>query len=374
MVRKRLAKDIGPVFLSKLTPATLLPHALGEHDPLAAACADLFRQAQAACALGSPFVRDVLVAAARQLPRAPLLSMRLAIWQGDRASAAMALRVNGALHALARSGEVASLSALYAARSGDTDRAIADAFEAAYATLAQFVDGPTQTNEVARSAALYAGLMVAAERFGHPLELLEIGSSAGLNLNLARYAYCLGGTSAGDPASTVRIAPRWHGRAPHRHPLRIASATGVDLTPLDVADPECCERLLAFVWADRDDRMVQLQAAIRLARLYPPRVERGDAADWLDAQLSRPQSAGITRAVIHSMVRQYLDAATRARIARSFAQAGARADERHPLVHLFYEWDEGRRKVELVLTTWPHGETRLLAHPDPYGDRVSWIG
>jgi hypothetical protein len=351
MVRKRLAKDIGPVFLSKLTPATLLPHALGEHDPLAAACADLFRQAQAACALGSPFVRDVLVAAARQLPRAPLLSMRLAIWQGDRASAAMALRVNG-----------------------DTDRAIADAFEAADATLAQFVDGPTQTNEVARSAALYAGLMVAAERFGHPLELLEIGSSAGLNLNLARYAYCLGGTSAGDPASTVRIAPRWHGRAPHRHPLRIASATGVDLTPLDVADPECCERLLAFVWADRDDRMVQLQAAIRLARLYPPRVERGDAADWLDAQLSRPQSAGITRAVIHSMVRQYLDAATRARIARSFAQAGARADERHPLVHLFYEWDEGRRKVELVLTTWPHGETRLLAHPDPYGDRVSWIG
>jgi len=78
--------------------------------------------------------------------------------------------------------------------------------------------------------------------------------------------------------------------------------------------------------------------------------------------------------VIHSMVRQYLDIATRARIARSLAQAGASADERHPLAHLFYEWDGDRRKVELVLTTWPHGEARLLAHPDPYGDRVSWIG
>jgi len=373
-VRKPRAKDIRPLFHSRLTPATIHARAPDELDPLAPARADLFRQAQTACALGSPFVRDVLVAAARQLPRAPLLSARLATWPGDRASAALALRVNGALHALARSGEVASLSALYAARGGDTDRAVADAFEAADATLARFVASPTQTNEVARSGALYAGLMVVAGRFGQPVELLEIGSSAGLNLNLGRYAHCLGGTCAGDPASTLRIAPRWHGPAPRRHRLRIASAAGVDLAPLDVADPECCERLLSFVWADRDDRMTQLQQAIRLARMHPPRVDRGDAADWLEAQLARPQSTDVTRVVIHSMVRQYLDIATRARIARSLAQAGASADERHPLAHLFYEWDGDRRKVELVLTTWPHGEARLLAHPDPYGDRVSWIG
>lgn len=362
------------MFHSKITPAALLPDGLDDPDALAAVRADLMRQALAACALGSPFVRDVLAAAARQLPRAPLLALRLATWPGDRAAAALALRLNGALHALARSGVVASLAAVYAARAGDIDRAVADAFAMADATLADAVPVPTQTNEVARCGAIVAGLMTAAAQFDQPIDLLELGASAGLNLNLAHYAYCLGGTAAGDPAATVRIAPRWQGTAPRRHPVRLASASGVDQAPLDVTDPQACERLFGFVWADRDDRMAQLQAAIRLARQYPPRIDRGDAADWLETRLMRPQAAGVTRAVVHSMLRQYCDIATRARIARALAQAGARADASRPLVHVSYEWDEGRRKVELVLTTWPHGETRLLAHPDPYGDHVHWFG
>lgn len=363
-----------PLFQSKITAALFEADGPIERDGLAAARADLMRQAQAACALGSPFVRDVLAAAARQLPRAPLLALRLASWPGDRAAAALALRVNGALHALARSGEVPSLAALYAARSGDVDRAVADAFAAADAALAHAVQHPTQTNEVARSGAIMAGLMTAAARFDQPVELLELGASAGLNLNLAHYAYCLGGTCAGDPASTVCIAPRWTGPAPRRHALRIAGAAGVDLAPLDIADPEACERLVSYVWADRDDRMAQLLAAIRVARLHRPRVDRGDAADWLEHRLARPQQAGVTRAVLHSMLRQYCNAATRARIAAALAHAGARADAARPMLHLAYEWDEGRRQVELVLTTWPDGETRLIAHPDPYGDRVHWLG
>ena len=63
------------MFHSKFTPAALLANGLDDPDALAAARADLMRQALAACALGSPFVRDVLTAAARQLPRAPLLAL-----------------------------------------------------------------------------------------------------------------------------------------------------------------------------------------------------------------------------------------------------------------------------------------------------------
>lgn len=362
------------MFQSKITSITANAVAAASLDALAVVRADLTRQARAACALGSPFVGDVLQAAARQLPRAPQLALHLATWPGDRAAAALALRVNGALHALARGGQVESLSAVYAARGGDIDRAIADAFDAADDVLTQAIAHPTQTNEVARSGALHAGLMTAAAQFDQPVELLELGSSAGLNLNLARYAYCLGGTAAGDPASIVRIAPRWSGPSPRRYPLSIASAAGVDLAPLDVNNPQACERLLAWVWADRDDRMAQLQAAICIARQHPPRVDRGDAAAWLEMALARSQAAGTTRAVIHSMVRQYCDAATRARMACALARAGTAADATRPLVYLTYEWDEPRRTVELMLTTWPDGQTRLIAQPDPYGDRVHWFG
>jgi hypothetical protein len=161
-----------------------------------------------------------------------------------------------------------------------------------------------------------------------------------------------------------------------RHNLGLATLGGadVDLVPLDVSHPQACERLLSWVWADRDDRMAQLQAAIRIARQHPPRVDRGEAAAWLEAALGRPQAAGVTRAVIHSMLRQYCDEATRTRIAQALARAGAAADHTRPLAYLTYEWDEARHKVELLLTTWPDGQTRLIAQPDPYGDRVHWIG
>jgi len=361
-------------FYSQLSRDMFPVDTIAAHDALAAARADLFRQAQAACALGSPFVRDVLVAASRQLDRAPLLSAQLATWPGDRASAAIALRVNGALHALARCGAVPELSAVYAARGGDIERAVAVAFESADAMLAAFILQPTQTNEVRRSATLMAGLMTVAGMFGPHIELLEVGASAGLNLNLGRYAYCLGGTSAGDPASPVRIAPKWQGPAPRRHRVEIVEACGVDLAPLDPRDPDDCERLMCYVWADRDDRMEQLSAALQLARRFPPAVERGDAANWLEARLSAPQPHRITRVVMHSMVRQYLATADRLRMIQALARAGAAATADRPLAQLAFEWDEGRRKVELVLTTWPDGTRRLLAHPDPYGDVVSWLG
>lgn len=343
-------------------------------EGLAAARADLMRQAQAACALGSPFVRDVLAAASRQLPRAPLLALRLATWPGNRASAALALRLASGLHALARSGAVPSLAAVYAASGGEVDRALADAFETADAELVRWLDHPTQTNEVARSAALYAALMATAGPPGHPVELFELGASAGLNLNLAHYAYCLGGTAAGDPVSPLRMAPRWTGSAPRRHALSVVMARGVDLAPLDIACSDACERLIAYVWADRADRMAHLVSAIRIARQHPPRIDRGEASAWLAARLAEPQREGTTRAVVHSMLRQYLDGATRERLAATLARAGEQATSSRALVHIAYEWNDSRTRVELTATTWPDGQTRLLALPDPYGDAVHWLG
>ena len=47
--------------------------------------------------------------------------------------------------------------------------------------LEPWLDRPPQTNEVARAAALMAGLLVVTARTGLPLALYELGASAGLN-------------------------------------------------------------------------------------------------------------------------------------------------------------------------------------------------
>lgn len=171
--------------------------------------------ARVAGELGSPFVAEVLRAGHRQLARAPRTARLIATWLRDASAAALATRFDAALHALARGGSSPRHSALYRRQHDDYDSAIGAVLAAEDAFVAGWMRSTPQTNEVGRAAAL----MTARDRFGFPLELLEIGSSCGLNLNLARYAYRLGGVGAGarlvgpDRAGVA-------GSAPHGCPAR----------------------------------------------------------------------------------------------------------------------------------------------------------
>lgn len=333
---------------------------------------ELARQAEVARAIGSPFVADVLAASARLLAHAPRTAAMLAQWRGDPAAAAVAMRFNAALHALARRDTPAVLGALYRGEHRDVAAAVRAALAEHDTFIADWMRDPPQTNEVGRAASILAALMVVRRRFDLPVELLELGSSAGLNLNLDRYAYDLGGVRAGDPASPVRIAPEWRGAPAPEEPVAVAAARGVDLSPLDARDPATCDRLMAYVFADQPARSARLGHALEIARRHAPCVERADAATWLIEQLARPQPVGRCRAVFHSMVLQYVDAAARRRIVRSIAAAGGRADESRPLAWISFEWTRLRTAVELRLTCWPGGETRVLATCHPYGAWIDW--
>lgn len=332
---------------------------------------ELRRQARVARTLGSPFVADVLEAADRQLDRGPRTATLIAGWPGDPAASAVGLRLNSAVHALARQGSPPLLAALFRREHDDFDGALDAAFRAEDRFIAEWMLSPTQTNEVARAAAISAALLVLRRETGMPADLLEIGSSCGLNLNLARYHYDLGGTRAGNPSSPVRIAPVWRGPAPAAAPLDVLSSRGVDLKPLDPQDAATRERLLAYVWADQHARVQRLGSALDLARRFPPRVERADALDWLKERLAEPQAAGVCRVVFHSMVLQYLNCGARQAFADMLHRAGERATRERPLAWISFEWTPSRDAVHLNLTSWP-GSTRLLAICHPYGDWIDW--
>lgn len=336
---------------------------------------ELSRQARIARTIGSPFVADVLEAGERRLASAPRTAALLADWPGDRAAAAVAMRFNAALHALARRDTPVLLGALYRGEHHDVDGAVHAALVAHDAFIADWLRDPPQTNEVGRAAAILAALMLVRRHAAMPVELLELGSSAGLNLNLDRYAYRLGSIRAGDAESSVRIAPAWRGAPAPDEPVVVAAAQGVDLHPLDARDPATCERLMAYVFADQPARSARLGHALAIARRHPPRIARHDAADWLAVRLATPQDDGRCRVIFHSMVLQYLDAAERGRVQRMIAAAGARADARRPLAWISFEWTPGRTEVELRLTCWPDGGgSRVLAVCHPYGAWIDWRG
>ena len=170
----------------------------------------------------------------------------------------------------------------------------------------------TQTNEAARCAVVLPFL---AEVPG-PIALLEVGASAGLCLMPDRYSYRYDDGTSLDPAdgpSTV-VVPCHLGDgivAPRALP-EIVWRAGIDLDPVDVTDEESCTWLETLVWPEQDDRRERLHAALALARLDPPRVERGDLLELLPS-LAAQAPTDTTLVVLDSAVLGYLSLADRSR-------------------------------------------------------------
>lgn len=332
-------------------------------------------QAEWCARMGSPFTSLICETVGRNLDRRTHAGRLMLDWPGnpDGWADGLPLRLCGGLHALVRRGDASELEACYPPSPTPVEKTLWAAIDKTLddPALLPWLESPPQTNEVGRSNALMSGLLVVAAEFGLPIHLFELGASAGLNLVLDRYGYDLGGTLAGDPDSPLQLKPAWQGPPPPPARVEIAARRGVDIQPMDVVRDR--ERLLAYVWADQQQRIDQLETALRLAAADPPRVEQDDAADWTEANISVAPVAGVARVVMHSVAFQYFPAEAKQRIARRMAEAGVNASTDAPLAWLRFEKEEGDRQTSLRLKLWPTGEDRLLASCQAHGSAIEWL-
>jgi hypothetical protein len=169
----------------------------------------------------------------------------------------------------------------------------------------------TQTNEVRRCAVLLPVL----ERIHGPIALLEVGASAGLCLYPDKYAYRFvtdHGVEELGPASgsTVVLETELRGRpAPDRLP-EIVWRAGIDLNPLDVADPVSLGWLETLVWPEHDERRRNLHAAASLVARERPLLVAGDLNEAFEEVAARAP-ADATLVVFHSAVLAYVSADAR---------------------------------------------------------------
>ena len=311
----------------------------------------------------APIYARLCKAIAERLTGASAVGARILAWPGEPTRDALPLRFIGGLHALVRAGADADLAAIFSGTLTD-EAAIAQALERALArhdaALLPWLDGPPQTNEAGRSAALMLGLIDVAGRFGPKLELLEIGSSGGLNLMIGRYRFDLGGSMVGPADASLTITPDWRGPAPAVPPIDIVTARGCDIAPLDVTDPAIAARLSAYVWAETPERQARLDTGIAMVRAQGVRIDRADAADWVEARLAEPQSAGTTRVLMHSVVWQYLPEPVAERIRQAMAAAGTRATLERPLAWVSMEPDRALAEQVVTVKAWPGPDERIL--------------
>ncbi len=332
----------------------------------------LIKQAKWCHRLGSPFTGDIIQTLADTLTDQSETGRRILNWPGDADSDAVSMRIAGAFHALARRGSDPELAALYRDQSGDLAGVVTRIVREQDAWLSTWLDRPPQTNEVGRAGVLWPGIMEIARRFGPNIELLELGASAGLNLNLDRFGYDLGGIRMGDLASPVQLSPEWVGSPPAHVPVNIVTRAGVDRDPFDLTDPAEAERLTAFVWAGMTERMARIEGAIALAKAHPPKIEAGDLVDWMAARLALPQADGVSRVFFHSVVFQYIPESARGVVETLLAAAGANATPARPLARLQMEMIEFEKPMQLRLQCWPGGAIETLAHCHPHGSKLSW--
>jgi hypothetical protein len=313
---------------------------------------------------GAPRTAACCRALVAALDEGSMTGRRARRWAGDPVRDALPLRLVAPFHALYRRGVLAAMDDVDAIRAAVSEH---DAW------IADWLDGPPQTNEAGRSATFMAALLVLASRFDVRFELLEIGASAGMNLLIDRYGYDLGGVTVGQQDSPLTIKPDWRGPPPPVADVRIAAVSGVDIAPIDASDPDAAERLIAYTWVDVPERAARIEAAAAMMAEQPVDLVQGDAADWLEAQLAKPQAKGVCRVVMHSVVWPYLDNARRARIVAALDLAGARATPRTPLAWLRMEWDSGHTPHRIRLKVWPGGEDAHLGNAHPHGAWVEWL-
>ncbi len=306
--------------------------------------------------MGAPIYAAIGAALAEGLTNDSRTGARVLDWPGEPTRDAVPLRLIGGLHALVMIGADAELGRVFAGEIHEPAaiEAVLQRVLIRYdAQLLPWLDGPPQTNEPGRSGALIVGLLEVARRHGPRIEILEIGSSAGLNLLIDRYRFDLGGATLGPANSLVTIAPEWRGPRPELPPIEIVSTRGCDVAPLDATDPAVAARLSAYVWPEKPERLTRLRSAVTMLREQGVRLDQADAADWIEARLAEPQPTGVTRVLMHSVVWQYLPEPVAERIRAAMQAAGERATPERPLAWVAMEPDRAAAEQVVAVRSWP---------------------
>lgn len=313
-----------------------------------------------------------------------------------------------ALHERVLAGAAPELAAYYRSAGGrrEPDEGLAPALSVCLArersTLVQHLrQGATQTNEIARGAALWPSLGdVALATGARELALLDFGCSAGLNLGVDRYALryrdIAGALHARGPAADglrAEIEAQWLG--PQPPPVaadwRIASRHGLDPAPVNLADAAGLRWLQACLWPHDGARRERLARAAVQQRSLPVTLTRSSDCIAAIEPWLRGLPVGMQPVLLTSWVLYYLSATELARLratvdglCRSHGLAWicgelpalSARDERVPsLPHL--PPGESAASATLWTLRWAAGGgivERVLGWSHPHGRWVAWGG
>ena len=215
-----------------------------------------------------------------------------------------------------------------------------------------------QTNVIRRSAYLFPAFCLISELCGaRPLFLLELGTSAGINLIWDRFGYDYGeGNIRGMPESPVRVKSSFRGdlRPEFSDTMpKVASRLGVDLNVIELESRDERLWLRSLIWPEHTERVETQERAIDLLLEDPPERLNGDGVQLIPDLLTATPSGSVA-CVFHTHVANQISREGKEKLFHIISDYGKRNDVFHLYnnvkdTHLHLEAYRDGKKSELLV-------------------------
>ncbi|PJW22025.1 DUF2332 domain-containing protein [Geobacillus thermodenitrificans] len=226
-----------------------------------------------------------------------------------------------------------------------------------------------QTNEVRRCSYLYPVFCWIYEQVKKPLSLIEIGTSAGLQLVWDQYRYNYGQQgSYGNVYSDVLITSNIHGdRSPFLllESPPVAERIGIDLHVIDLKKEDDRRWMEALIWPEHHDRRQLFAQAARRLEQMPVRLIEGDGVKLL-AEIVVQVPSDTVVCIFHTHVANQMSEEAKHMLMEQIHEIGCQRD----LFHVYNNmWD---RKLHLDGMIDGREYRKIVAETDGHGRWFRW--
>ena len=194
-----------------------------------------------------------------------------------------------------------------------------------------------QTNEVRRCAYLYPIFSLIYNKVKKPLSLIEIGTSAGLQLLWDKYSYSYGTEESVHITSEVKgdNTPLILPKSPP-----VLSKIGIDLHVSDLRNYEDYLWLKSLIWPEHQERLELFENAAKCYKENPVELIEGDGVTLLKDVVERlPKATAIC--VFHTHVANQIPVVLKYELLEKIKEIGSKKDTFHLYNNM---WD---RKLHL---------------------------
>lgn len=208
------------------------------------------------------------------------------------------------------------------------------------------------------------------------VNIVDIGTSAGLNLNFDEYEYYYNGKKRwGSSAVKIHNEIR-KGQLPEfNHLPSIYRKVGIDQNPLDVKDEDNALWLKALIWADRTARFEKMEQAVKIAQHADIQLEKGDTLKDFE-RIILAQERNLSLFVLHTHALYQFTCEERLKFRALIDEIGTKRDLNYLAVEgsRVFAKDFGRSGILVVLTTYENGvkKEKLIAITNGHANWIEW--